>query len=246
MSDAAPRVREPRSIALLVMLATAFLRTLHATLRVRHLHANHPDDAPQFILAFWHECVLMCLHSRWRRPTKAIISRSKDGSIIAGVVERYGAEAARGSSSRGGEIALREVLRDVRAGKIIAVTPDGPKGPRRIVKEGVVFLAQATGLPIVPFHFAAERCKRLRSWDRHIVPMPFSRALFVYGEPMLVPRDGDAAEWRTKIETAMTALAEEVERDFDRLWSSAPRRVPPVAHRVDGSASAARITRENR
>lgn len=234
---------ETRSTPLLSSLGTWFIRALHTTLRVRHLHADRIDGAPQFILAFWHECVLMCLHSRWRRPTKAIISRSKDGSIVSGVVERYGVETARGSSSRGGEIALREVLRDVRAGKNIALTPDGPKGPHRVVKEGVVFIAQASGLPVLPFYFTAEKKKRLRSWDRHILPHPFSRALFVYGEPIFVPRDGDPEEWRRVIETQMNTLAEEAERDFDTLWRAAPRRVPRVAR---GSASAPGINREIR
>lgn len=242
-SPASAAGNEPRSIRLLAMLGSWFIRALHATLRVRHLHADRIDSTPQFILAFWHECGLMCLHSRWRRPIKAIISRSKDGSIMTALVGRYGAEAARGSSSRGGGSALREVLRDVRAGSNIALTPDGPKGPYRVVKEGTVFIAQASGLPVVPFHYTAERKKHLRSWDRHIVPMPFSRALFVYGEPIHVPRDGDPEEWRRVIETQMNTLAEEVERDFDTLWRAAPRRLPPVTH---GSASAPRIKRETR
>lgn len=235
--------RRSDATPVLSSLAVLFIRALHSTLRVRHLHADRIDGTPQFILAFWHECVLMCLHSRWRRPTTAIISRSKDGSIVSGAVALYGAQSARGSSSRGGGIALREVLRDVRAGHNIALTPDGPKGPHRVVKEGVVFIAQASGLPIVPFYFTAERKKRLRSWDRHIVPMPFSRALFVYGEPIVVPRGGDPEIWRRTIESQLNELAEEAERDFDRLWRAAPRRSPRVAH---GSASAPPVRRETR
>ena len=238
--------RHSRVIPLLSALGALLIRVLYASLRVRHARAHHADDTPQFILAFWHECVLMSLHSRWRVPTKAIISRSKDGEIVAGVLERYGAETARGSSSRGGEIALREVLRDIRSGKNISLTPDGPKGPRRVVKEGVVFIAQASGLPIVPFHFTAKRKTLLRSWDRHIVPMPFSRALYVYGEPIVVPRDGDAETWRVAIEIAMNALADEAEREFDTLWASAPRRLPSVRNVTRAAPSATDTSRENR
>lgn len=202
------------------------MRTLHATLRVRHARAQHMDDTPRYIVAFWHECILLSLHSRWRIPTTAIISQSKDGEIVSGVVRLYRAETARGSSTRGGEFALREVLRDVRAGKNIAVTPDGPKGPRRQVKEGVVYIAQASGLPIVPFYFTSKSKKRLRSWDGQIVPRPFSRAMYLYGPPIFVPRDGDVEEWRLKIEQAMNELAEDAERDFDALWAASPRRLP--------------------
>lgn len=204
---------------LLPLLGYLFMRSLHATLRVRHVGAHHVADTPQHILAFWHENVLLSLHSRWRKPTTAIISRSKDGEIVAGVLALYGAETARGSSSRGGDVALREVLRDVRRGKNIAVTPDGPKGPRRVVKDGVVYIAQVSGLPVIPFYFTAKAKKRLRSWDGQIVPRPLSRALYVYGEPILVPRDGDVEEWRLKLERHMNDLADGAERDFDRLWA---------------------------
>jgi lysophospholipid acyltransferase (LPLAT)-like uncharacterized protein len=201
------------------LLGYLFMRTLHFVLRVRHVRAHYVDEAPRYILAFWHECVLLSLHSRWRKPTTAIISRSKDGEIVAGVLHRYGAETARGSSTRGGEVALREVLRDTRAGKNIAVTPDGPKGPRRVVKEGVVYIAQVSGLPVIPFYFTARNKKRLRSWDRQIFPIPLSKAIYVYGPPIAVPRDGDVEEWRLTIERAMNDLAEEAERDFDALWA---------------------------
>jgi lysophospholipid acyltransferase (LPLAT)-like uncharacterized protein len=210
-------------VKLLPILGYLFLRTLHATLRVRHVRVRHVEENRRHIVAFWHECILMALHSRWFKPTTAIISRSKDGELVARVLHLYGAETARGSSTRGGELALREVLRDVRAGKNVAVTPDGPKGPRRVLKDGVVYIAKVSGLPVVPFYFTAKRKKRLRSWDEEIVPMPFSKALFLYGEPISVPRDGDVEEWRLTIEKAMNVLAEEAERDFNALWAEEAR-----------------------
>lgn len=196
---------------LLSLVAFLFLQILNRTLRVRHVRAQHIDDTPRYIIAFWHECILGAMHSRWRKPTTAMISRSKDGEIVTGVVQLYGIDTARGSSNRGGSSALREVLRDVKEGKNIAFTPDGPKGPRRVVKDGVVYAAKMSGLPVVPFHFTAKSKKRLRSWDRMIVPRPFSRAVFVYGEPIAVPRDGDVEEWRLKIEREMNDLADSAE-----------------------------------
>ncbi|HYR27291.1 MAG TPA: lysophospholipid acyltransferase family protein [Thermoanaerobaculia bacterium] len=201
---------------LLSLVAFLFLKTLNRTLRVRHVDAQHIDATPRYIIAFWHECILGAMHSRWRKPTTAMISRSKDGEIVTGVVHRYGIDTARGSSNRGGSGALREILRDVKDGKNIAFTPDGPKGPRREVKDGVVYAAKMTGLPVVPFHFTAKAKKRLRSWDQMIVPRPFSEAVFVYGPPIAVPRDGDVEEWRLKIEQQMNDLADRAEVEVSR------------------------------
>jgi len=138
-------------------IASLFIRVLHATLRVRHVDVEHIRDTPQYILAFWHAHLLLMLHSRYRKPISVMISRSKDGEYIARVFDWYGVESARGSSTRGGSAALREMIRDARDGKNIVFTPDGPKGPARIAQPGVISAAQATGLPIVPIAFAAKK-----------------------------------------------------------------------------------------
>jgi len=138
-------------------LGSLFIRFLHATLRIRHVHAENLESEPQYILAFWHAHLLLMLHSRYRRPIVVMISRSKDGEYIARVFDHYDVESARGSSTRGGSSALREMIRAVREGKNIVFTPDGPKGPARVAKDGVIYAAQATGLPIVPVAFAAQK-----------------------------------------------------------------------------------------
>jgi lysophospholipid acyltransferase (LPLAT)-like uncharacterized protein len=206
------------------LLGYLFLRTLNLTLRVRHVRARNIEDAPRYIVAFWHECILQALHSRWRKPTTSITSRSRDGELVKKVLDRYGVATVRGSSNKGASVVLREVFRAVKNGSNISVTPDGPKGPRRVLKPGVVYIAQVTGLPVVPFYFTAKRKKRLRSWDQQIVPIPLSKAIFLYGPPILVPRDGDVEEWRLLIERAMNDLAEEAERDFDALWAGEAHR----------------------
>jgi lysophospholipid acyltransferase (LPLAT)-like uncharacterized protein len=210
-------------VRLVAFLGYLFIRALHATLRVRHVRADNLDDALRYILAFFHENVLLALHCRWRKPTSAMISQSKDGEIAAQVLRLYGADVVRGSSTRGGQAALREILRDVREGKNIAFTPDGPLGPPRVVKEGVVYAAKVTGFPIVPFYWTAKNAKRLRSWDRMLVPKPLSKVVFLYGDPITVPRDGDVEEWRLKIEKEMNELAGEAEENFDALWAEGTR-----------------------
>ena len=147
------------------LIASLFIRVLHATLRIRHVNVENIVRTPQYILAFWHSHLLLMLHSRYRRPISVMISQSKDGEYIARVFDWYGVSSARGSTTRGGSSALRELIRDARAGRNIVFTPDGPKGPALVAQPGVVSAAQATGLPIVPIAFAA---KKKSCWDRGI------------------------------------------------------------------------------
>jgi lysophospholipid acyltransferase (LPLAT)-like uncharacterized protein len=152
---------------IVAFLGSLFIRALHATLRVRHVNRENLDSQPQYILAFWHCHLLLMLHSAYRRPIVVMISRSKDGEYIARVFDFYGVESARGSSTRGGTAALREMIRAAREGKNIVFTPDGPKGPARVVKDGVIHAAQATGLPIVAVAFASQKknfCGRGTRW----------------------------------------------------------------------------------
>ena len=149
-------------------LGFLFIRTLYATLRVRHVNAENLLATPQYILTFWHAHLLLMLHCRFRYPIAVMSSRSRDGAIIAGVFDWYRVEVVRGSSSRGATAALRELVKRARAGRNIVFTPDGPKGPARVAKDGVVFAAKMTGLPIVPVAFAAKKkscCARGTGWS---------------------------------------------------------------------------------
>jgi len=203
---------------LISFLAAALIHVLGSSLRIRHVHPENIETTPQYIFAFWHAHLLVMLHSRYRKPITTMISRSKDGEYIARVFDWYGVDSARGSSTRGGGMALRELIREARAGKNIAFTPDGPRGPARVVKDGVIYAAQMTGLPVVPVVFAARKKMHLRSWDRMVVPMPFSKALFLYGEPIVVPREARTEEWRERMEHEMNALTDRADRDFNALW----------------------------
>ncbi len=142
---------------LISLIASLVVRTLHATLRVKHVRAENIDRTPQSILAFWHAHLLLMLHSRWRRPITVLTSQSRDGEYMAGVFDWYGAGVVRGSSTRGGGAAFRKLLRHARAGNNLVFTPDGPRGPARIAKDGVVYAAKMSGLPIVPIAFAAKK-----------------------------------------------------------------------------------------
>jgi lysophospholipid acyltransferase (LPLAT)-like uncharacterized protein len=141
--------------------------------------------------------------TRGARLACVLTSRSRDGEILARYVRRFGLEVVRGSTSRGGAVALRALTRAVRAGTDVAVVPDGPRGPRERVQPGVVHLAAATGAPVVPLAFAAHPARRLSTWDRFLVPLPFARAAVVFGQAATVAPDADRAASQAGLERAL-------------------------------------------
>ena len=194
--------------ALVSFLAANLIRGLRATVRIRF----HGDErirewertGTHFILAFWHRHLLLMPYAYRGRRISVLVSQSKDGELIARTVARLGIDSSRGSSSRGGIAGMRSLLRKAAEGWDIAFTPDGPRGPLREVQPGVILAAAATGLPIQPVAIAASRAKLLRSWDRFLVPLPFSKVHIVYGEPLAVERRGDleqaAAELKLRLD----------------------------------------------
>lgn len=183
-------------LALAPRAGALWLRTARATMRLRWIGRSGalPDDGGPVIYAFWHDQLAMMPWVQLRPPSVVAVSRSRDGELTVRLFERLGVEAVRGSSSRGGSAALRGLVRAARSGKDLAITPDGPRGPRRQAKEGAAWLAQATGRPLLPVAFAARPRYRLGTWDRLMLPVPFGRGAFVYGEPLWVDRsDGSAA-----------------------------------------------------
>lgn len=142
-------------------IASLFIRALHATLRIRHVNAEGIDrlnrEGKHYVLAFWHGDLLLMIKSKLEVPVTAMISQHRDGELIARTMERFGARASRGSTTRGGGAALKEMIRIGASGSNLAITPDGPKGPRHVAQVGVVLAAQATGLPVMPVAFAAKK-----------------------------------------------------------------------------------------
>ena len=145
-------------------------------------------------------------------------SRSKDGEVIARWLERNGYVVARGSTSRGGGAALREMVRAMRLGRHGALTVDGPRGPARVVQPGVVELARLTGAWILPISFSSRRPRFLSSWDRYLVPLPFSENVVAYGEPFEIGREVAAAEAERRIADAL----DQTTRDADAAMGITP------------------------
>jgi lysophospholipid acyltransferase (LPLAT)-like uncharacterized protein len=168
--------------------------TMRASFRGREILDAAVGRGDRFILAFWHSRLILMPYVYPGHRISVLISRHRDAEIIGRILHKFGFDLSRGSSSDGGAAGMRDVLRKVRDGHDIAFTPDGPRGPRRRAKTGVVAVARLTGLPIIPVTFSASRGRRLRSWDRTLVPRPFCRGLYLCGDPLRCPRDADPSE----------------------------------------------------
>ena len=179
---------------------------LGATLRWRTEGLEHFDaivrGGRQPIMAFWHGRILPATYYFRRRGIVVITSENFDGEWIAGIIERFGYGTARGSTSRGGGKALLQLTRDLAAGKPAGFTVDGPRGPAEVAQPGAVWLAKASGHPVLPFHLEADRHWTLKSWDRTQIPKPYATVAISMGEPLDVPADADA----TGIESARQLL----------------------------------------
>lgn len=148
------------------------------------------------VFALWHGNLLPPTYRHRGQGIVTLASRSGDGEYITRVLHHWSYHVVRGSSSRGGDTALRELVRLVRAGRSVAITVDGPRGPAGVLKPGVLQIAQLTGAPLVPVGSAASRAWRLGSWDRFLIPKPFARLRVVYGDEQYIARDmkGSALE----------------------------------------------------
>ncbi len=156
--------------------------------------SDTPGNSP-VIFCLWHNrlAISMIVHRRYPRKLAALVSASKDGALLAAVLGRFGVAQIRGSTSRRGPQALLELTNHAKRGYDLAVTPDGPRGPRYVVQHGVISLAQVTGLPIIPVTCNTRRKFCLGTWDRFQIPFPFSRCELTLNQPILVPRDADQA-----------------------------------------------------
>jgi len=198
------------------------LRLLAATLRYRVNGGRGPAKLPDepVIFALWHNRLSLCMkvYENFVRPhhqhdhLAALISASKDGAFLAAILQNFGVEPVRGSSSRRGAQALLELASWAERGYDLAVTPDGPRGPCYVVQEGVMALAQVTGLPIVPYSCRVGWKLRLKSWDRFQIPLPFSRCDVELAKPVHVPRDASDAE-REALRQQLERTLREITRD---------------------------------
>lgn len=212
-------IRHPAVQGLLARAIALYLRLVWATTRwtlVGEEHARAFGDRPM-ILAFWHERLPLAALG-WRllarrvaqpggRRAQVLISRHRDGRLIATAVRPFGIDVVHASSSRGGATGLRGLARILADGGVAVITPDGPRGPARVAAPGVAQLAALTGVPVLPCAVASSRMRLARSWDRMRFPLPFGRGVAVMAAPIAVPRDGAEAALPA-IAAALTAACD--------------------------------------
>ena len=166
----------------------------------------------RFIYAFWHQRQVYFTWAHRGVGAAVLVSRSKDGEMIAETMRLSDIAAVRGSSSRGGAAAVRQLMEVLQSGLDIGLTPDGPKGPAREVKDGTIFLAQKLGAPIVPIANAlSNKLEFKKAWDRFQVPLPFGRAVVVYGEPIEVGPLDDLAAKAAELKIALDRITAEAD-----------------------------------
>ena len=213
------KIPAPLVLGLGPALGALAVRALVATLRVRREEAAVAPlwaaRAP-VIYAVWHGRILLLPRLYGRRGSHVLASRSRDGELVARWMTRFGLVPVRGSSTRGGGEALRQLARALREGGEVVVVPDGPTGPREVLKSGVIALARLSGAPIVPTAVGASREWRLRSWDEFRIPKPFARCVVRFGEPIRVPAGADRATLeatRKDVEAALQSLTWQVDAE---------------------------------
>jgi lysophospholipid acyltransferase (LPLAT)-like uncharacterized protein len=218
------KLRNPFLIQTIGLLGATIISRLINTLDLRAdfgpwgFHPPHPRDG-RFIYVFWHDSML--LPTLLRTRAHILISQHADGELIAQTVRHFRFGVVRGSSTRGGSAAIVNLKR-VSQYSHLCVTPDGPRGPRRVVQPGAVFLSSQTRLPIVPVGIAYSNAWRARSWDQFAVPLPFSQARSVIGEPVVVPPNLTIAQLSPYVQLLQERMTN-VTADAER-WANGVRR----------------------
>ena len=243
------KIRNPRTIArvarVVASLARGWLHTTSFAYRplTTYLMADRPDllGNARYIYTSWHETLLAPTYVYARPDTTVLIGQHADGEMLTQVIRRFGVQVVRGSTTRGGAVALLRLLRDG-ATRHFALTPDGPRGPRRVYQLGSIYLASRTGVPIVAVGFGFGKAWRARSWDRFAVPKPFSRIRCVTAHAVHVPAGLSAADlepYRQEVEAVQHAVYAVAERwaatgEFDPLGYE-----PPAGVQVNEAAQKA-------
>jgi lysophospholipid acyltransferase (LPLAT)-like uncharacterized protein len=201
---------------ILSRLAGAILVLHRTTLTVERVHFDRYLELKArgvpILFALWHGRMFLSIQAHRHEGIVTMASRSKDGEIIALWLSRNGYSVVRGSSSRGGSEALREMVRRVRSGRAAALTVDGPTGPPRKVQPGIVELARLTGGWILPITSSSARPRFLSSWDRYLLPRPFSRNVVLYGEPFGIDANESDDHAREQIAAALDRATAEADR----------------------------------
>jgi lysophospholipid acyltransferase (LPLAT)-like uncharacterized protein len=221
MKSRLKRIRDKIFLFLASWIGPAIIYLLGKSLRIDWVGEENlipiRKTNKNIIYAFWHGRMFILAYShRWQK-IHILISQHRDGEYITRIIHRLGFVSVRGSTTRGGSKAIFEMCDKVASGYDVGITPDGPKGPRFKVQPGTIYMAQRSGLPIIPITASAENRWTLSTWDGFIIPKPFSRAVVMLGEPTHVPSESSPEELeriRIDCERKMQELTEKADNYF--------------------------------
>ena len=212
-------LKHPATQAILAFLLASFIRFVYYT--SRRQFRFHDDAMPYMrgerngVFAFWHGRMMLCpTICPPKRQMHVLISLHRDGTLISTVISHFNQLTVSGSTSRGGKEAVLEMLRLLKVGDNISITPDGPRGPNQQASLGVVTVARLANVPILPVTFSSTRAKRFKSWDRFMLALPFGRIVFCVGAPIMVEEQAGDDEMRLRVEQAMNHLVETADSAF--------------------------------
>jgi lysophospholipid acyltransferase (LPLAT)-like uncharacterized protein len=213
MSFSKRLLKHPTTQLLLSHLLAGYIRLVMLTNRkefdIHSEAATYMRGEKNAIFAFWHGRMMLLPAINPPRKMHVLISEHRDGKLISQVIHHFGQDTVVGSSSKGGSEAVRNIVRLLKKGDNISITPDGPRGPNQTAEAGIVTIARLSGKPVLPVTFSASRNKRLKSWDRFMVAKPFGRIVFCIGAPIMIEQADEAA--RTAVETSMNNLVEQAD-----------------------------------
>lgn len=214
------RTRRKLGSYLMPRVAPFVLRRLSRSWKVELIDEHHRaavGEQPGCLWTLWHGRMILGLAEHEGVGYTVLVSPSKDGDLMDTLLPHFGLRVIRGSSSRTGARSLREMLRNLRGGGTIVVTPDGPRGPRHSGSAGVVWLARATGFPVLPCGFVASPAWHAKSWDAFTIPKWGADVKLVFGEPLFVPRDADDVALKAANEELLRRMLAAEARGFEAL-----------------------------
>jgi lysophospholipid acyltransferase (LPLAT)-like uncharacterized protein len=227
------KIRSKLLTKLIAIVIVGCLKLLFRTTRIEiicelpELNPYEYDGPKRFLYCVWHDLMAFPIFAGKHTHTSALVSRHQDGSFLAESMRLVGISAVRGSTKRGGTQAVRQLM-SVAENKHIVITPDGPRGPRRKIKNGIVFLASHSGRPIVPLAVSCRRFRRIRgSWTDMLLPLPFTKAYLLAGTPIHVPPGLTRDELNRYAEVLQHAM-ETLQTEADRLVTGIEQHPPEL------------------
>ncbi|MEW6089142.1 MAG: lysophospholipid acyltransferase family protein [bacterium] len=203
------------------VLGSLFVKFVGWTTRIDFVHRHYEEELKKnkngIIYTFWHNRIFFTCYFYRNRGIRVLVSPSRDGEYTTRIIEALGYKTIRGSSFYSGRKALNQMIEAVKEGHDTGFTPDGPRGPKYKVQPGVLLLARKTGAAILPLAYDVKKKKVFKSWDNFILPLPFNKAVFVYGRPVFVPGNARGEEIRdvqVKLNQGLDEIVEEAERYF--------------------------------